>query len=159
VNPEMPDIKLLLRQMITGWQNEDIPILQGVDEVTIQKFESKYGVKLPEDMREYFSTVNGMGDHIDEKNSFRFWPIEKVVPVQEYAPKFANIFPESARYFLFFDVLYDSSMCAIGLGYAAAGPTPIYEVFYFEEGSRFRYICKSFTEFVGLYLNNPEEIN
>src|SRR4051812_5243396 len=90
----MPDLKLLLRQMITQWKNEDIPILKGVDDVTIQRFELNYDVKLPEDMREYFSTVNGMGDHMDKENSFRFWPIEEVVPVQAHLPKFANIFPE-----------------------------------------------------------------
>jgi hypothetical protein len=154
----MPDLKLLMRRLIAGWKNEDIPILRGVDDITIQNFESKYGVKLPEDMREYFSTVNGMGGHYDEEWFFRLWPIEELQPVKEYAPKFADKFPQSANYFLFFDHSVDLTMCAIGLSYSAATQTPIFEVCDFEQDPRFRYLCKSFTEFVEMYVSDPSQI-
>src|SRR5690242_19516796 len=105
----MPDVKLMVRRMIADWQNENIPIRSGVDELALQRFEHKNGVKVPADMREYFSTVNGMGDHYDEANFFRFWPIEQVKPVREYLPIFAEKFPQFANYFLFFDHSIDLS--------------------------------------------------
>ena len=143
----MPDIKLLLRQMITGWQNEDIPILKGVDDLTIQEFESKYDVKLPEDLREYFSTVNGMGDHYDEE-----W--FQIRPVKEYSSGFADKFPQSATCFLFFDHSVDLVNYGIALNNSAAAPTPIFRVFDHQDPG-FDYHCKSFTEFAALYVNDP----
>jgi hypothetical protein len=140
--------------MITGWQNESIPILKGVDDLTIQNFELKYCVKLPEDMKEYFSTVNGMGDHYDEEWFNRLWPIEDVRPTSEWNGSFAELFPQSANCFLFFDHSIDLVNYAIRLSNSATTPTPIFRIFDHPD-RRFDRHCNSFTEFAALFVNDP----
>jgi hypothetical protein len=80
---------------------------------------------LPADLREFYLTVNGMGDHYDEKRFFRFWPIEQVTPIKEYAPEVVANHPQSAEYFCFFDHSIDIFMYAIQLTFDGDASSPL----------------------------------
>jgi hypothetical protein len=69
----MADLEQLLERVIKQWTAEDIPILPGVEDAEIARFENRYGVKLPVDMRQFYQTVNGMGDYFDGEWFLRIW--------------------------------------------------------------------------------------
>jgi SMI1 / KNR4 family (SUKH-1) len=153
----MIDLQPLLQQMIARWQTEDIPNCPGVNSKKIAEFESRNGVKLPQDMREYFSTINGMGDHYDE-DFFRFWPLEEIKSTAEYVPELIEAFPESAGYFFFFDCSIDLFMYAIRLNDSETSPTPIAHVFPQRDGISFDPFCGSLSEFFTMYVTNPRDL-
>lgn len=69
------------------WLAQDIQSPPGVLEVYLQQFELHFGVVLPDDMRDYFLHMNGMGGLVTPDNNlffgdddlFRFWPLQEVV--------------------------------------------------------------------------------
>ena len=70
-------------RIIGKWREDNIPIRAGVSADAVAAFESKYHVVLPHDVREYFLTVDGTGDHMTEEWCYRFWPLADVKPVLE----------------------------------------------------------------------------
>ena len=44
-------------------------------------------MRLPEDLAEYFRTVDGMDDGEYDEHQFRFWPIAELQPAAEYLPE------------------------------------------------------------------------
>jgi hypothetical protein len=156
----MDHLQSLLQQTLERWRAEDIPIPLGVDDTKFEQFESHYRVTLPGDMREYFATVNGMGDHYDEEFFFRFWPIEQVRLVKEHSPKVAKAFPESHDYFFFFDHSIEIFMYAIQLDRTGHLSTPIAMVYPESpvSSASFDPFCGSFTEFLTLYVTDPVKL-
>jgi SMI1 / KNR4 family (SUKH-1) len=156
----MNDLRLLLQQTIERWRGENIPIPLGVDDAKLSEFESHYRVKLPDDMREYFATMNGMGDHYDEEFFFRFWPLERVQLVGEHCPEVTKAFPESNGYFLFFDHSIEVFMYAIQLNGTRNTPTPIAMIYPQTPWASpsFDNFCESFTDFLDLYVTNPAKL-
>jgi hypothetical protein len=146
----------LLQQLVERWRKEGIPILRGVNAATITDFESKYNVKLPCDMKEFFSTIDGMGDEYDEKGFFRFWLLEEVKPIEEHTPELVIAFPELAEYFFFFDHSIDLFMYAIRFGDSESSPTPIAQVYPQPNGLAFNQMFGSFAEFISIYVNDPD---
>jgi hypothetical protein len=126
---KMIDLQPLLQQIIERWHADNIPIRPGVDAAKIAMFESRYGIRLPADMREYFATVNGTGDHFDEEFFFRFWPFEDLILVEEHSPEVTAAFPESTGYFFFFDHSIEIFLYAIRLNVSDQSATPIAMVY------------------------------
>ena len=54
------------------WLAQDIQPPAGVLGVHLQQFETHFGVALPDDMREYFLHMNGMGGLLTVENNL-FW--------------------------------------------------------------------------------------
>jgi hypothetical protein len=153
----MSNLQSLLQATVDRWRTENIPISPGVDTTILAGFEARYGVTLPQDMREFYSTVNGMGGHYDESHFFRFWPIEEVTPVSSYmygGPDIVRAIPELAEYFLFFDHSVDLWMYAIRLNQDANLATPIRGVYPELCSAEFR----SFTGFVTTYVDQPDDL-
>ena len=69
-------------RVIENWRRSNIAIRSGVSADAIAAFESKYGVLLPTDVREYFVAADGTGDEMDN-DLYRFWPLAEVKPVHE----------------------------------------------------------------------------
>jgi hypothetical protein len=139
------------------WRHEKIPHRPGVDVASISEFELRYAVTLPEDMREFYSTVDGMGEHYDEDSFFRFWPLEQVQPIDHYYPDLGNLYPASQDYFLFFDHSIDLFMYAIRLQRDANAATPIARLYPQDDGS-FEPAFDSFTEVLVRYANDPDDL-
>jgi cell wall assembly regulator SMI1 len=85
-----------VKKLVELWRNAGLAIRPGVSLSAIHSFEMKYGVTLPNDLREYFLTVDGMEDDLDPGMN-RFWPLEIVV--ESAAMLFANqnLLSESKR--------------------------------------------------------------
>jgi hypothetical protein len=67
-------------KLIELWSRAGLTIRRGVQPADISKFESRFGVNLPPDMRGYYLTVDGMEDELDHGLN-RFWPLAMVKPV------------------------------------------------------------------------------
>jgi cell wall assembly regulator SMI1 len=143
--------------IIKRWEQEDIPIRPGVTFNAITAFEDRNRVTLPNDMREFYLAVDGMGEHYDNDFFFRFWPLSQVQPIDTYRPELANRYPGSTDYFLFFDHSIDLSMYAIRLQKNAVAPNPVAELCPQSDGS-FRPAFQSFTDVIARYVNNPGEL-
>jgi SMI1 / KNR4 family (SUKH-1) len=150
----MSEIRVLLNRVIEQWRKENIPIRPSVGSEAISEFESLNAVKLPNDMREFYSTVDGMGSEYDEQWMFRFWPFEEIQSMAIYLPDGSKRGPDSASYFVFFDHSIDVFLYAIRLGDSDAVETPIAQVSppYFD--LRF----ESFTELLSAYVSNPPSL-
>jgi hypothetical protein len=72
----------LWNRVIENWRRSGVNIRSGVSNDEIAAFESKYGVVMPNEVREYFMTADGTGDDMDE-GMYRFWPLAEVKPVHE----------------------------------------------------------------------------
>jgi len=135
----------------SNWLSRGIKINPGVSKATLQLFESKYEVMLPDDLREYFLLVNGMDINMTDEDLIRFWPLEEVKPISEDASEYSDqaYLPDPGSIFMFADYCIWSNTYAIRLSsgekrnevYIIGGRSPIF-------------LAGSFTEFVTLYLAN-----
>jgi len=72
----------LWQRLVELWRGAGVTIRPPATLDAIQAFESNYGIVLPDDMRAYFLTVDGMEGEFDSGTN-RFWPISMVKPVEE----------------------------------------------------------------------------
>jgi hypothetical protein len=143
------------------WSAQDIEPSAGVLEVHLQQFELYFGVAIPDDMRDYFLHVNGMGGlftldnnlFFGDKDFFRFWPLQEVVRMSDAYEDLPIEDPSS------FFIFADHSIClpayAIRL---TASRTTGHEVIAIESNRRDGYsvsvVAYSFSEFVERYLTD-----
>lgn len=133
------------------WREVRLKIRPGVSAEQVAQFERKFDTQLSADMHEYFGAVNGMElDEMDPEFHIRFWPLEEVKPLQEEvdAPWVARY----AGYYLFADYLLWSHGYAIDLSPVGQGAIVMVG------GESPQPVASSFTEFVRLYLDKPEQI-
>ena len=134
------------------WSSNNVDINAGVSEAALSSFEEKYDVALPEDLRDYFLSVNGMPPEIVDDEFVRFWMLEEVVPLPLGAPDYSN--PQyvqgSDSIFLFADYSMWAHAYAIRL---TKTPAEMNEVFIVGHNSPIL-ISNSFSELVDIYLTN-----
>jgi hypothetical protein len=143
-------------RIIQKWQVDNIPLRKGVSLTAIAKFESKYQVVLPRDVREYFTTVDGTGDHLTEEWYFRFWPLAEVKSVHEILDA-RN--PDQFSYpdcFVFADHLVSSWVYAVKLTREPHQLAPVFEIHGGYPPSEV--ICDSFREFMSRYADDDKNI-
>jgi len=146
--------------LITHWRSQNLRIAPGNTEERVRDFESRNGVILPPDFRDYFLTVDGMaqiGGHDCDPIGFAFWPLRRIRSVTEECTA-QKIEPpansELEKYFVFADYLQWSWAYAIDLGTPAAGTNRVIHV-----GTlRPNFVADSFTHFVTLYLHDAPEL-
>lgn len=146
----------LLQRLTNFWREAGLMIRAGVNPTEIQTFESKYRVRLPDDLREYFLTIDGMEDDLDAGFN-RFWPLEMVKPVHE---ELTDINPDRWAYpgcFLFADHCIWCFAWAVELRNESSKLSgPVFQV----TGGDYpvQQIAPSFTAFMEMYLQNPFSI-
>ena len=147
----------LWQRLAAFWRDAGITIRACVDPSEIQTFESKYGVHLPDDLRVYFLTIDGMEDDLDPGYN-RFWPLAMVKPVSE---ELSDINPDRFAYpgcFLFADHLIWSFAWAVEM---RNEPSELSGSVFQITGRDLlvRKIAPSFTEFMEMYLKNPFSVH
>jgi hypothetical protein len=139
------------------WRQAKIPIRRGVAPVSIAAFEARYRVTMPSDVRQFFLTVDGTGDHYDESIFCRFWPLKEVQPISSHLPELEKHYAEASDYFLFFDHSIDLFMYAVRLQKNPIAPTPVARLYPQVNGS-FEPAYNSFTQLIAEYANNPDNL-
>jgi hypothetical protein len=143
------------------WTAQGLKISSGASEEDVVTFESRNGVVLPQDFRNYFLKINGMvqdfGSGCDRKG-FAFCPLSMVKSVAKECAKHPTVpvheEEEADRYFVFADYLQWCWAYAIHLDASSPGTNQVINV-----GTlRPKVVADSFTEFVNLYVRDAREL-
>ncbi len=145
----------LWNRIIEHWRQCNIPFCHGVSPGEIARFEARYGVALPNDVRDYFLAVNGTGQEMDP-DLYRFWPLIEVNLVQEILTA-TN--PGQKAYqdcFVFADHCISCWDYAVRLTSDPRQPAPVFRV----TGGMLpgEMMRASFREFMEMYVANPRNI-
>jgi hypothetical protein len=140
------------------WSSHDVEINAGVSKAQLDSFESKHGVVLPEDLRDYFLCVNGMPHDVVDDGMIRFWMLEELQPLPQGAPAFSDPsyiqHPESL--FLFADYSIWAHAYAIRLGSVSSLQSHEVIIIGYESPVT---IAQSFSEFVDRYLTEKDHLH
>ena len=132
------------------WIRNNIKLRRGASETELREFEQKYNVFLPDDLKDYFSSLNGFADSVWDENVITFLPLNEVVPIsQEWSSK-----SEADSYFVFADYSISCHVYAIHLTNDTSLNNPVFIV-YDENPIQ---IANSFTAFAEGYLVNDYRI-
>lgn len=140
------------------WRRSKISVRSGVSSSEIAAFESKFGVKLPPDVRDYFCAADGTGDDMDEC-LFRFWPLAEVKPVHQVLVSDRFEYPDRHSYpgcFVFADHCISCWDYAVRLTDDSMQPASAFRVTGAESGGE--QLSATFREFMMRYAENPMRI-
>jgi hypothetical protein len=135
-------------------------VTRGVNEKEILSFESKYSVKMPLDLRDYFHQVNGMGywPADQDKEGFSFYRLRDIKTLSETAKDqqfdWLKNLPEADSFFIFSDYLVWCWGYAVRL---SKDPTVKNDVVLLCCHNPIK-IADSFMEFVELYFEDDERL-
>ncbi len=143
-------------RLVAYWLSIGSRIKPGASEHDLQAFEKRHSVCLPEDFREYLMLCDGLrsedsghfgGDGNDWRTVIEFWPLKRISAERDGV---------SGEYFGFADFLIDSHWYVICLsadvhlsGAVGVG----------DENGIDRQIGDSFSDFVEVYLRDPEGVS
>jgi hypothetical protein len=138
------------------WYRTGPKLRPGASERELCRFESKYGVRLPEDMRSYFGLVDGMEYASSEgEGIFSFWELSRVRPfTEEFAiPQNEHYLkiPHAESHFCFADSMIAAEVYGIFL---SADPTAKNVIVGHKGVPR----AGSFSEFAMKYMESPDEL-
>jgi SMI1 / KNR4 family (SUKH-1) len=138
------------------WSRHDVSMEPGVSETELKAFEHKYNVLLPDDLCNYFMSVNGMSPGMSDDSLFRFWMLSEVKPVTEGAPEYAgpNYTTAPDSIFLFADYCIWSHAFGIHLSEQEQQLNTVYVIGFSPAIS----IANSFSEFVDIYLTDKDRL-
>lgn len=147
-------------RIISIWRASNIDIRPGVSLDAINRFEQRHNVILPEAVRDYFRTADGMGDDMDNE-MFRFWPIQEVKPVEEVLADTENgmVYPDRYAYpncFVFADYCIWCWAYAVRLTDDPKQPAPVFRITGDKEPGE--QMAASFIEFMSRYAEYPDNI-
>src|SRR6266516_1017699 len=139
-----------LKDLSEAWQQRGYSHAVPATREQIQSFEVNHNVKLPQDLRAYFETLNGgdighEGSMDDEAISF--WRLDQLEALDEMTVGRSNVFA-------FGDFLIDSHLYAIQLSSHAADPTPVF----IDWAGNVEQVASSFAEFVRGYVAKDRAI-
>lgn len=129
----------------------------------IKKFSAVYRTHLPEDLCDYFRSVDGMDDGETDNFLLHFFPLKAVKPVTDELAQVGGIpdyrlieetLPHAELYFVFADYMIGLHKYAIRLSSDKRTATPIICIC----GSKWQVVAETFSEFCEKYFANPAEL-
>lgn len=148
------------QRLVRYWQSSGCALTPGASDQALADFEHRYKVRLPADLREYFTLCNGLpmcagaGWHWDLLDLLAFWRLEDVAPLQP-DDGLPSRLAAPTSYFMFAGFLIDSHVVAIHLTATPDAPCPV--IVYAGEHAVFK-VGESFSDFVAVYFDAPERI-
>jgi len=153
----------LMEKLRGYWESNHFHTRSGLPPEAIQRFETRYNVALPSDLREYLLGIDGMEDGDSDNELVAFLPLADIKPVPEELSSFAGIpdyssicdgLPDTPKCFVFADHMIRSHVYAIRLSQDSEAPTPVIWICcpYWSE------IAPSFSAFIEDYLTEFERI-
>lgn len=79
-----------MQRLKAHWVSRQISCNEGLTEDSVTTFEGQWRVVLPEDMREFYLTLNGMPDYTTDDEVIRFWRLDEVKPFTAESPQMAT---------------------------------------------------------------------
>ena len=142
--------------LMEKWRSElQLQLLPPATELEIREFERRQGVRLPDDLRDYYRAANGFAPPDDQdQNGFCFWPLTRVCPVATFGSGDWSS-ADTKDCFLFADYLILCWAYAFRLT-ASSSSTPVCIVG--TADGHPRWIARDFREFVELYVRDDERL-
>ncbi|HWQ34495.1 MAG TPA: SMI1/KNR4 family protein [Blastocatellia bacterium] len=149
----------------TYWLSTGVRVRPPASFEEIASFEARYSVLLPQDMREYFSTFDGMQEDEFDQEMLSFWPLNKIETVPAILTEHSGIpdyraiahhLPEASSYFIFADYLIFSHVYAIHLSSAGDEEN---QIIWIGDGNSHCMVADSFSDFLEKYLADPSNAN
>jgi len=138
---------MTLTDVATRWAESGIAHASPATAAEIAAFEADKNVHLPDDVRAYFLTLNGMAlgrDGAVDDQLIAFWRFDEFAPGAELE--------DGRRLFWFADFLIDSHRYAVALS-QHPGPAPVF----IDHVTQVVRIADSFDAFLKLYLKGDED--
>jgi hypothetical protein len=138
----------LLDGLVNKWTTERVPYLPAASPSEIREFESRFNLRMPSEVAQYFGKVGGMAPEACDRDYIRFWPLGEVSPAASHLGGARGTFSD---FFVFADFslwthAYATNMRSPdGLVAIVGGEAPMI-------------IADSFAEFISLYINEPLSI-
>lgn len=146
----------LLTAVRLRWEEEGIAPGPPATPAELEAFEARHGVRLPDDVREWFLTLNGV-EH--GKNGpmdslyVTFWHLSQVRPVPDELPE--RRFPGADRHLVFADFLLWSDAYALRLPDLPGAPTPVVVLGMSDPPLQ---VASSLTEFLRAWLEGDANV-
>ena len=134
------------------WLRQGIKLNLGASEIELFAFENKYNVLLPQDLRDYFSTMNGFNDSDADGEYITFLPLDEIEPLSINWSQA----PEAKSYFIIADFCLSSHVYAIKLTKNTKYDNPVF--IDFNDNKSPTQIADSFSEFAQSYLRNDYKV-
>jgi hypothetical protein len=155
----VPDTTALIERLKSHWSQSGIKVRPGVPPQQIEAFESRYQVSLPLDLREYFTTVDGMEDEDTfDSDMFSFLQLHAVRSLPDVLGEHGQIsvhheimrsLPDPHRWFVIVDYLIGSALFAIRLSpIVESNPVLGY-------CGPYQIVASTFSDFLEAYLTDP----
>lgn len=147
-----------IEDLTSYWKSEGISIGTGNSPVSLDEFENRNSVKLPEDFRNYLKATDGMVPmrNCDSKG-FRFWPLSEIGAVPAVCADNGVLLPDVEhldKHFVFADYREWSWAYAIDL----SGPQGAEHSIIHVGTLKPKTAARSFTQFIDLYLRDAREL-
>jgi hypothetical protein len=148
-------VKDLLAQLERHWSQQGHSHGPPVTLAQLDEFERRYGVKLPLDMRAYFTALNGSelgSDGPMDSQLISFWHLSEIRPLTDERP--AALSPPGKSCFVFADYSIGVHDYVIGLAADARTPSSVmvaYDDVVIE-------VAASFTTFLQRYLEGDSAV-
>ena len=130
------------------WLRYNIKLRRGASESELREFESKYNVLLPDDLKDYFATVDGFDGSVNwmtDENAITFLPLAEVLPSSK---TWALETPDADSYFMFADF---SLLCHVYM-IRLRNDLSLGNSVFIARDEKPQQIASSFSEFVQGYL-------
>jgi hypothetical protein len=143
----------LIERVKTKWVSEGVAIRSGVSEERIALFERSHGVELPDEMRHYFRSIDGMGPEFLFTSDLRFfWNFDDLYCCAErITSQQLSEYPWIAGCYVFGTESLGVPDFFVNLS-KGVDHGRIGELFRGQEEVRIFYICDSLSVFFELYL-------
>jgi cell wall assembly regulator SMI1 len=135
------------------WLRYEIKLQRGASQIELCAFENKYSVCLPNDLKDYLTTVNGFDgstNWMTDENLITFLPLEEVVPLSQNLSRE----PEANSYFIFADFCISAHVYSIQLTNDAKLNNP---VFIACDDNPIQ-VANTFSKFVRGYLEDDQSV-
>jgi hypothetical protein len=132
------------------WLQQAIKLKLGASEIELRAFENTNNVHLPEDLKDYFSTVNGFDNSDVDEEFITFLPLDEIEPLSKNWSKK----PDAKSYFIFADYCISCHVYTIQLTNNIKLNNPIF-IAYNDTPIQ---IADSFSEFIQCYLKNDYKV-
>ena len=133
------------------WLRQNIKLRRGASETELREFEQKYSILLPDDLKDYFSMVDGFDDWGCDENVITFLPLAEVLPSSK---TWALEVPDADSYFAFADYSIKCHLYMICLRNDLSLGNPVF-IAYDRNPEQ---IAGSFSEFVQGYLADDYKV-
>ncbi len=136
------------------WLAQKLVVPGGVSEARLREFEARHGLRLPPDLRDSFSAVDGLGrGHFDD-DFISFWTLDELENVGDYFGSRAQSLNDPHAYFRFADHSIVLPSFAIRLTPHEKGENVVIAIRADWGSFDFAVVADSFGDFADRYLAN-----